>query len=177
MAFDVEDRRQRIDRRSGTVDRRAHGDRRGPAAARPLTFPDRRANHDRRSAYPDRRVHLFDRRALETAVPPPIESTRPLRWSDLPDRLIPLVVIAILSLADVVTTDRLAELGGTEINPVGQWLLENGWLLSAKLVAVAALAGLVTRAQPRRWIPLALWAVVGVYSVVIVVHVWQLTTY
>lgn len=110
-------------------------------------------------------------------MPPPVVESRPLRWTDLPDRLIPLVAISILSLTDVVTTDRLAELGGPEINPVGRWLLENGWLLSAKLVAVAALAGLVTRAQPRRWIPLALWAVVGVYSIVIVVHVWQLATY
>ena len=143
-----------------------------------MEFPDRRANHDRRSAYPDRRVHLFDRRALDTTVPSHVVGqTPPLRWSDLPDRLIPLVFIAILSLADVVTTDRLAELGGNEINPVGEWLLENGWLLSAKLVAVAALAGLVTRAQPRRWIPLALWAVVTVYSVVIVAHLWQLATY
>lgn len=143
-----------------------------------MTAPDRRRHHDRRSAYPDRRVHLFDRRALGTAIPAPLsETTRPLRWSDLPDRLIPLVVIAILSLADVVTSDRLAELGGAEVNPIGRWLLENGWLLSAKLVAVAALAGLVTRAEPRRWIPIALWGVAGVYTVLIVVHVWQLAAY
>lgn len=110
-------------------------------------------------------------------MPTAAAEATPLRWTDLPDRLIPLIAIAILSLADVVTTDRLAELGGTEINPVGRWLLENGWLLSAKLVAVAGLAGLVTRAQPRRWIPIALWSVAGIYSVLIVVHVWQLASY
>ena len=171
MAIDVAERRHRVDRRSGTVDRRARRERRGESAPQlSATSADRRSHHDRRSAYPDRRLKLFDRRAL-----PELVTTPPRRW-DGSDPILPVLAVAVLSFLDVVTTARLAELGGVELNPVSDWLIDRGWLLTAKVLAVGTLAALVSRARPTRWIPLALWCVVGVYAGVIAVHAWQLAS-
>ena len=92
------------------------------------------------------------------------------------DRLVPVVLLVALSVADLVTTRVLQARGGTELNPVGRWLIGHGALGEAKLVAVACMAGLAMLARSRRWIAHALWFVAGIYAAVIGIHIAQLLT-
>jgi hypothetical protein len=164
MALEVE-RRRAEDRR--TVDRRWAG------ASRPLGFddrrrtPDRRANDDRRHLVPVQRRHV-------RLLPPP--DLRPSR-ADVLERLVPVVLLVALSVADLITTRALQSRGGTELNPVGRWLIGHGALAEAKLVAVVFMAGLAMLARSRRWIAHALWFVAGIYASVIGIHIAQLLTF
>ena len=162
MALEVERRAE--DRR--TVDRRWAG------ASRPLGFDDRRALHDRRADENRRHLVPVERRHVRLLPPPELRPSR----ADMLDRLVPVVLLVALSMADLVTTRRLQSRGGTELNPVGRWLIGHGALAEAKLVAVVFMAGLAMLARSRRWIAHALWFVAGIYAAVIGIHIAQLLT-
>jgi hypothetical protein len=163
MALEVE-RRRAEDRR--TVDRRWAG------ASRPLGFDDRRTLHDRRANDDRRHLVPVQRRHVRLLPPPDLRPSR----ADVLDRLVPVVVLVALSVADLITTRVLQARGGTELNPVGRWLIGHGALAEAKLVAVVFMAGLAMLARSRRWIAHALWFVAGIYAAVIGIHIAQLLT-
>jgi hypothetical protein len=106
-------------------------------------------------------------------LPPP--HARPSR-AHIVERLYPAALLVLFSVADLITTHALQVRGGTELNPVGRWLIGHGVLGQAKFIAVAALAGLLTLARPHRWIVHALWFVAGIYAAVIGIHLAQLLT-
>jgi hypothetical protein len=163
MALEVE-RRRAEDRR--TVDRRfAH-------PSRPLGFDERRRTPDRRASADRRHMQPVTRRHIRLLPPPEL---RPAR-ADVLDRLIPVVLLVALSVADLITTRALQARGGTELNPVGRWLIGHGALAEAKLVIVSAMAGLALLARSHRWIAHALWFVAGIYAAVIGIHIAQLLT-
>jgi len=113
-----------------------------------------------------------ERRPVRLLPPPELRPSR----ADMLDRLIPVVLLVALSVADLVTTRVLQSRGGTELNPVGRWLIGHGALAEAKLVAVGCMAGLAMLARSRRWIAHALWFVAGIYAAVIGIHIAQLLT-
>ncbi|MBV8960716.1 MAG: hypothetical protein JOZ37_03255 [Actinobacteria bacterium] len=163
MALEVE-RRRAEERR--TVDRRWSG------ASRPLGFDDRRALPDRRAGAERRHFIPVERRHLRLLPPPELRPTR----ADVLDRLIPVVLLVALSVADLITTRALQARGGVELNPVGRWLIGHGALAEAKLIVATGMAGLALLARSRRWIAHALWFVAGIYAAVIGIHIAQLLT-
>ena len=96
------------------------------------------------------------------------------RRTDVVGRRAAIVAIACLSVLDVVTTSWLRSKGGVEMNPVAGWLIANGLLVVAKLVAVGAVAVLLHRARARPWITPVVWFVAGIYAAVISLHLLQL---
>jgi hypothetical protein len=97
--------------------------------------------------------------------------TRDLGWA----RLLAVGLLLVLNAADAATTSRVLRLGGIERNPLAQWFLERGWLLEAKLGAVALLGVLILVVPPRRWLAPALWTVVAVYGFVVANNLVQLS--
>ena len=87
---------------------------------------------------------------------------------------VPLASLLVCNFADVATTHRLLSLGGREMNPVAGWLIENHWLLIAKLVMVTLVGALVLVAPPKRWIVPGLWIAASVYALIIAFHIAEL---
>jgi|GEM_PF-4785071 len=88
--------------------------------------------------------------------------------------VVALVLLALLNVADVVSTRLVIGKGATERNPVAAWFLHLGGLGLAKATAVMAVAVLASRCGRARWVKPALWMVTGVYVTIVSVNVVQL---
>jgi hypothetical protein len=91
-------------------------------------------------------------------------------------RMAGAVVIAVLSLADVITSAWLQRMGGTEVNPVGRWLIDHGLLAGTKVAAVLVVVLLLRRARPAPWVVPGVWFVAGLYAAIIGLHLLQLAS-
>jgi hypothetical protein len=81
-----------------------------------------------------------------------------------------LVLLAVLNVADVWSTDRALAAGAGEDNPVAASLIESGRLALVK-AALVLLVVLLVRRCGRRWASAAVWAVAGMYAVAVVGNV------
>lgn len=76
-----------------------------------------------------------------------------------------LIAIVLQQIADGVSTYlALTEYNGREINPMMQYLMHHIGLVPTLLVTKLGFAGVVVYAQPQEWV---LWALVGIYSLVL----------
>lgn len=82
--------------------------------------------------------------------------------------------ILLLNVADVITTQMALARGGTELNPLSGWLIENGMLAHVK-VAVAAfiVVGAIAAARGRQ-VSTLLAPVTALYVVVVGTNAVQL---
>ena len=96
-------------------------------------------------------------------------------------RFIAVVVIAVLNAFDLVTTYTAISLGAHEGNPVVAWMISSRLVILAKVLVCGGLVyGAILARDRRRRVTLAglctAWAVVGVYSLVVVINsisVWS----
>lgn len=75
--------------------------------------------------------------------------------------------LVLLQVPDIVTTNRILEAGGRELNPFVRWLMRFGrlWWVPKIAVAVGCAAVFVcTREEASRWVMLGL---IGVYVFVV----------
>jgi hypothetical protein len=85
-------------------------------------------------------------------------------------RLVGLVALVVLNVADLVTTRAFLAAGADEANPLGRMLLGRGVMPYAKGAILLALGWSVARARPKVSTTCAIWFVVGVYTTAIVVN-------
>ncbi|MGZ4703235.1 MAG: DUF5658 family protein [Acidimicrobiales bacterium] len=90
-------------------------------------------------------------------------------------RYIAVLVIAVLNLFDIVTTYVAISLGAHEANPMVAWMISSPFVALAKVIVCGSLiAGAVLAKHWRRRVTLpglcTAWAVVGVYSVVVLLN-------
>jgi hypothetical protein len=91
-------------------------------------------------------------------------------------RYIAVLVIAVLNVFDIITTYVAISLGAHEGNPLIAWVISTPFVAVAKILVCSTLiAGAVLAKHWRRRVSLPAlcmaWAVVGVYSVVVLVNV------
>lgn len=81
-----------------------------------------------------------------------------------------LIVIVVLSVLDVITTDAAMRAGAVEGNPLARWLMDRGALLTVKLAVCIVLAWIAYRARLRDAVFTAsvTWFVGGVYAATVV---------
>lgn len=89
-------------------------------------------------------------------------------------RLIGVVLLVLLNVADLVSTDAFLDAGVEEGNPVGAFLLSRGWAGWAKATLLLILGWRVTQSPPRIGTTCALWFVVGVYAMAVTFNVMVL---
>lgn len=85
-----------------------------------------------------------------------------------------IVLLALLNVADVVTTELMLARGGIELNPIADYLIGSNTALVAKLALVVMLAVHVIRRGPRVITLCLLWLVTGMYVMVVIVNGTQL---
>jgi hypothetical protein len=85
-----------------------------------------------------------------------------------------IVLLAILNVADVATTQLLLNHGGIELNPLADRLLASNSILLVKLAIVGAFAYAFVHHGPRIITVCFLWLVAGVYLCVVVINGSQL---
>lgn len=84
------------------------------------------------------------------------------------------LLLAVLNAADVASTHALDRLGGTEVNPVANWLLQRGALGDAKALLVGLIALLVVLSSRPQRVVRPLWVAVTVYAAVVAGNLAQL---
>ena len=94
-------------------------------------------------------------------------------------RYIAVVTIAVLNVFDLITTYAAIAAGAEEGNPLVAWMIESRLVVVAKaLVCGFLIVGAILAKRWRRRITLpalcAAWAVVGVYSVVVLLNTLNL---
>lgn len=83
-----------------------------------------------------------------------------------------LLLLSVLNVADVLSTQHALERGGIEGNPVARVLLDSGLLLVAKLGVVVVLCALVWRCRRTPvWLIAFVWLAVGFYLSAVVGNV------
>jgi len=87
-----------------------------------------------------------------------------VRWAGLG-------LLAVLNIADLVTTHIAMRDGAVEGNPVTRTLMAHGALSPAKLVVLAFLGVLIARSPARLHSAIAIWFVAGVYTMIVVSNV------
>ena len=90
-------------------------------------------------------------------------------------RLVAVVLIAVLNAFDLVTTYVAIAEGAHEANPIVAWMISSRLVVVVKVAICASLIiGAVVARRRRRRVTLtslcAAWAVVGVYSLVVVIN-------
>jgi hypothetical protein len=85
-----------------------------------------------------------------------------------------VVVILVLNILDVVSTQMSLSRGGIELNPLSGWLISNGILAHAKLSVAAFIAVAASAAPTRRRVSSLLFMVAGFYGVVVMINAVQL---
>ena len=85
-----------------------------------------------------------------------------------------VVAILLLNVLDVVTTQHALALGGTEMNPLSQWLIHNGILAHAKVAMAAFIAVAAAAASSRRRVSSLLMVVAGFYAMVVAGNAGQI---
>ena len=89
-------------------------------------------------------------------------------------RLVALVLLVALNLADIVTTEAFLDAGVEEANPVGGFLISHGLMAWVKLTLLALLGIRLAQTPPRIGTTCAMWFVVGIYACVIAVNLQAL---
>ena len=84
------------------------------------------------------------------------------------------MTLAVLNVADVITTRLLLVRGGIELNPIADRLLGSNLALAVKLGIVVALGAHFARSRPRLSVVCTMWMVVGVYALVVALGATQL---
>jgi hypothetical protein len=118
-----------------------------------------------------------------TASPARADGQAPVERRDAiqRSRLIAVVIIAVLNIFDLITTYYAIAHGAHEGNPIVAWMIASRFVVVAKVSLCATLIiGAVFATRRRRRVTLAslctAWAVVGVYSMVVVINsltVWS----
>lgn len=125
----------------------------------------------------DQTASLAPRFVVETgrkggyALPRPVA---PARAGVRLSCLVAATLLALLNAADVATTHALDRLGGTEVNPVANWLLQRGALGDAKALLVGLIAVLVVLSSRPQRVVRPLWVAVAVYGAVVAGNTAQL---
>lgn len=78
-----------------------------------------------------------------------------------------VVAILLLNMGDIFTTEMSMARGGTEINPLSAWLIENGLLISAKVAVIAFIAVAAAAASTQRRLSTPLAMVAAFYLAVV----------
>jgi len=84
------------------------------------------------------------------------------------------VALLLLNLADVLSTRTVLAMGGTEVNPLSRWLIDQGLLAPVKVLIVGFVAVAAHAASTRRQVSAALGAVVAIYAGVVASNVLQI---
>jgi hypothetical protein len=90
-------------------------------------------------------------------------------------RYIAVLVIAVLNIFDIITTYVAISLGAREGNPIVAWMISSRFIIFAKILICGSLIfGAILANQRRRRVTLPglciAWAVVGVYSLVVLLN-------
>jgi hypothetical protein len=90
-------------------------------------------------------------------------------------RYVAVIVIAVLNIFDIVTTYIAISLGAHEGNPIVAWMISSRFIIFAKILTCGGLIfGAIVASQRRRRVTLPglciAWAVVGVYSLVVLLN-------
>ncbi len=88
--------------------------------------------------------------------------------------VVALVALAVLNVADVITTRLLLGRGGIELNPIADRLLRSNLALVVKLGIVIVLGAHFIRRRPSLNVVCTMWMVVGVYALVVTLGITQL---
>ena len=88
-----------------------------------------------------------------------------------------VVVILVLNVLDVLTTQSSLARGGIELNPVSGWLITNGILPHAKISIAAFIAVAASAASTHRRVSNLLFMVAGFYGVVVMINAVQLMSH
>lgn len=78
-----------------------------------------------------------------------------------------LIMLALLQIADLVTTKLAIHGGAIEANPISRALIAHGAINGAKFGALALLALSIAKSRPRVITAVAIWFVAGVYSMIV----------
>ena len=89
-------------------------------------------------------------------------------------RSLAIVSIFLLNVADVITTQMMLARGGTELNPLSAWLIDNGALVTAKMALVSFIAVAAAAASPVRRLSHPLGIVASIYVIVVALNTFQL---
>jgi hypothetical protein len=87
-----------------------------------------------------------------------------------------LIALALLNIADVTITELAINRGASELNPVGQVLMESHLAIVVKLGIVLLLAADFHLRRPRLITLCGLWMVVGIYVMVVIINGVQLAS-
>jgi hypothetical protein len=90
-------------------------------------------------------------------------------------RYVAVLIIAALNVLDIVTTYTAISLGAHEGNPLVAWMISSRFVIFAKILVCGGLIfGAIVASNRRRRVTLPglciAWAVVGVYSLVVVLN-------
>ena len=85
-----------------------------------------------------------------------------------------VVMILLLNVADVITTQMSLARGGVELNPVSGWLIQNGMLPHVKVAVAAFIVVGAIAATNRRRVSTLLAPVVALYVIVVATNGIQL---
>ncbi len=90
-------------------------------------------------------------------------------------RYVAVIVIAVLNILDIITTYIAISMGAHEGNPIVAWMISSRFIIFAKILTCGGLIfGALLASQRRRRVTLPglciAWAVVGVYSLVVLLN-------
>ena len=85
-----------------------------------------------------------------------------------------VVMILILNIGDVLTTEAVLARGGTEVNPLSAWLIEQNMLAPAKIGLCAFIAVAAASVAAHRRLSPRLAVVAGLYLIVVLGNSFQL---
>jgi hypothetical protein len=97
---------------------------------------------------------------IDLRDPKPDRTVAIARWAGL-------LVLALLQVADLVTTKFAIHGGAIEANPISRALIAHGAINAAKFGALALLAFSTAKSRPRVITAVAIWFVAGIYSMIV----------
>lgn len=120
-------------------------------------------------------IDLRDAPSVRLSGPPTPRHEIERRDATQRARYVAVIVIAVLNMFDIITTYVAISMGAHEGNPIVAWMISSRFIIFAKILTCGALIfGAIVASQRRRRVTLPglciAWAVVGVYSLVVVLN-------